>query len=53
MGSWMAVNWDARRYVPDYMQDFIDALTDEVRKHSPDRKYRSTPPILSRRQQPE
>ncbi len=49
MGSWMAVNWDARRYVPDYMQDFIDALTDEVRTHSPDRKYRSAPPVLSRR----
>ena len=49
MGSWMAVNWDPRRFVPDYMRDFIQALTDHVRKHSPDRKYRSTPPVLSRR----
>ena len=49
MGSWMAVNWDARRFVPDYMQDFIQALTDQARKHSPDRKYRSTPPVLSGR----
>jgi LysR family transcriptional activator of glutamate synthase operon len=49
MGSWIAVNWDARRFVPDYMQDFIQALVDQARKHSPDRKYRSTPPILSRR----
>jgi DNA-binding transcriptional LysR family regulator len=49
MGSWMAVNWDRRRFVPDYMQDFIDALAEQVRKHSPDRKYRSTPPVLSRR----
>jgi LysR family transcriptional regulator, cyn operon transcriptional activator len=47
MGSWMAVNWDARRFVPDYMQDFIAALEDQSRKHSPDRKYRSTPPLLS------
>ena len=49
MGSWMAVNWDPRRFVPDYMQDFIKALTDQARKHSPDRKYRSTPPVLSGR----
>ncbi|MDB5925953.1 MAG: hypothetical protein JWN13_4889 [Betaproteobacteria bacterium] len=49
MGSWIAVNWDARRFVPDYMQAFIQALADQARKHSPDRKYRSTPPILSRR----
>jgi LysR family transcriptional regulator, cyn operon transcriptional activator len=49
MGSWMAVNWDRRRFVPDYMQDFIDGLADQSRRHSPDRKYRSTPPFLSRR----
>jgi DNA-binding transcriptional LysR family regulator len=49
MGSWIAVNWDTRRFVPDYMQDFIQALVDQARKHSPDRKYRSTPPVLSRR----
>lgn len=49
MGSWIAVNWDARRFVPDYMQDFIQALADQARKHSPDRKYRSTPPVFSRR----
>jgi LysR family transcriptional activator of glutamate synthase operon len=49
MGSWMAVNWDPRRFVPDYMQDFIQALADQARKHSPDRKYRSTPPVLSGR----
>ena len=49
MGSWIAVNWDGRRFVPDYMQDFIEALVDQARKHSPDRKYRSTPPVLSRR----
>jgi DNA-binding transcriptional LysR family regulator len=49
MGSWMAVNWDPRRFVPDYMQSFIDALVDQAAKHSPDRKYRSTPPVLSRR----
>jgi LysR family transcriptional activator of glutamate synthase operon len=49
MGSWIAVNWDPRRFVPDYMQDFIQALVDQVRKHSPDRKYRSAPPVLSRR----
>jgi len=48
MGSWIAVNWDPRRFVPDYMQDFIEALTDQARKHSPDRKYRSAPPVLSR-----
>lgn len=47
MGSWMAVNWDARRYVPDYMQDFIDGLVAHTTKDSPDRKYRSTPPVLS------
>ena len=47
MGSWMSVNWDPRRYVPDYLQDFIDGLTAQATKHSPDRKYRSTPPILS------
>jgi DNA-binding transcriptional LysR family regulator len=49
MGSWIAVNWDARRFIPDYMQDFIQALADQVRKHSPDRKYRSTPPVISQR----
>lgn len=49
MGSWMAVNWDPRRFVPDYMQDFIEWLADQVRKHSPDRKYRSMPPVLSGR----
>jgi LysR family transcriptional regulator, cyn operon transcriptional activator len=49
MGSWMAVNWDRRRFVPDYMQAFIDALTEQARKHSPDRKFRSTPSVLSRR----
>ena len=49
MGSWMAVNWDPRRFVPDYMQDFIQALADQARKYSPDRKYRLTPPVLSRR----
>ena len=49
MGSWIAVNWDARRFVPDYMQDFIQALADQTRKHSPDRKYRSAPPVLGRR----
>ena len=48
MGSWIAVNWDRRRFVPDYMQDFIEALADQARRYSPDRKYRSTPPILSR-----
>jgi DNA-binding transcriptional LysR family regulator len=52
MGSWIAVNWDPRRFVPDYMQDFIQALADQARKHSPDRKYRSTPPVLSRRVDP-
>ena len=40
MGSWIAVNWDTRRFVPDYMQDFIEMLVDQTRKHSPDRKYR-------------
>lgn len=49
MGSWIAVNWDPRRFVPAYMQDFIQALVDQTRKHSPDRKYRSTPPVLGRR----
>jgi DNA-binding transcriptional LysR family regulator len=49
MGSWIAVNWDPRRFVPDYMQDFIQALADQTRRASPDRKYRSTPPVLSRR----
>jgi LysR family transcriptional regulator, transcription activator of glutamate synthase operon len=49
MGSWMGVNWDPRRFVPDYMQDFIEGLAEHVRKHSPDRKYRSTPPVLSHR----
>ena len=49
MGSWIAVNWDTRRFVPDYMQDFIEALIEQARKHSPDRKYRSAPPVLSQR----
>lgn len=49
MGSWIAVNWDSRRYVPDYMQDFIETLIDQTRKHSPDRRYRSAPPVLGRR----
>ena len=49
MGSWMAVNWDPRRFVPDYMQDFIQALADQARRYSPDRKYRLTPPVLGRR----
>lgn len=49
MGSWIAVNWDPRRYIPDYMQDFIEALVEQARKHSPDRRYRSAPPVLSRR----
>src|SRR5215213_4716186 len=48
LGSWMSVNWDPRRFVPDYMQGFIDGLVEQTRKHSPDREYRSTPPILSR-----
>jgi hypothetical protein len=46
MGSWIAVNWDGRRYVPDYMQDFIQALVDQTREDSPDRKYRSTPSVV-------
>jgi DNA-binding transcriptional LysR family regulator len=49
MGSWMAVNWDPRRHVPDYMQAFIEVLADQARRHSPDRKYHSTPPVLSPR----
>jgi DNA-binding transcriptional LysR family regulator len=47
MGSWIAVNWDPRRFVADYMQDFIDALVEQARNHSPDRKYRSAPPLLT------
>jgi len=49
MGSWIAVNWDTRRFVPDYMQEFIEGLIDQTRKHSPDRKYRSAPPVLGQR----
>jgi DNA-binding transcriptional LysR family regulator len=49
MGSWIAVNWDPRRFIPDYMRDFIEDLVNQARKHSPDRKYSSTPPVLGRR----
>jgi len=52
MGSWMAVNWDPRRFVPDYMQRFIEALVEQARIHSPDRRYHLTPPLLSRHVMP-
>jgi len=52
MGSWMGLSWDRRRFVPDYMRDFMDEIERELRERSPHLPYRKAPPLMSARNVP-
>ena len=45
MGSWMAVNWDTRRFLPNYAEAFMEELAAQARRDSPGRGYEFAPPV--------
>ncbi len=45
MGSWMAVNWDTRRFLPNYAEAFIEELAAQARRNFPGRGYEFAPPV--------
>jgi LysR family transcriptional regulator, cyn operon transcriptional activator len=45
MGSWMAVSWDTRRFLPSYGKAFIEELVAEARRNFPGQSYEFAPPV--------
>jgi DNA-binding transcriptional LysR family regulator len=44
LGRWMAANWDPRRFLPHYVERFVQAVTTYAERH-PGRELGPTPPV--------
>jgi len=46
LGGWIAVQWDPRRFLPAYAQDFVADIAAYTRRFYPGREFeRSAPPL--------